>query len=258
MTDHSDGRPLGADEPARTPEWVDEVRARYNPPPPTPGEEMWAVVRQGLEDGGQLQAGGSRSVEGGGPAAGHGGQVIDLTARRARSGGRGASSGLMRRRVAWATAAAAVLAVGIGIGRWSAPAVEAGGGSVAVEATAPDGGDGLALAARLHFGRTESLLASVRSDARSGRVDASVGPWAKTLLTQTRLLMDARGDARDETQRLLVDLELVLVQILGATEAGAMDGDRGREELDLAVRSLERGELLTRVRSAAPTTMAGA
>jgi hypothetical protein len=70
--------------------------------------------------------------------------------------------------------------------------------------------------------------------------------------------MDARGGARDETQRLLIDLELVLVQILGAVEVGFMDGDRAREELEMAVRSLEHGELLTRIRSAAPTTMAGA
>ena len=110
----------------------------------------------------------------------------------------------------------------------------------------------------MHFGRTESLLTTVRSDARTGRVDASVGPWARTLLSQTRLLMDARGETRDDVQQLLSDLELVLVQVLGATETSAMDEERAREELELMIRSLERGEILSRVRSAAPSTMAGA
>lgn len=255
---HEDGRdPTG---PGSIPEWVEALRETYHAPPDTPREEMWAAIQAGMSGTGGADADTDPTQD----AHAHG--VIDLVGERA---GREAGPGSVRPRplrsaAPWAVAAAALLVMGIGIGRWSAagPLLPTGtanaptGGTIA-GAPAPDG-SGLELAARMHFGRTESLLTTVRSDARAGRVDGSVGPWARTLLTQTRLLMDARGETRDDVQQLLSDLELVLVQVLGATEASGMDDERAREELDLMIRSLERGELLPRIRSAAPSTMAGA
>jgi hypothetical protein len=246
---HEDGP--GPTGPESTPEWLEAVRETYHAPPEAPREDMWAAIRAGM------------TAEG--PDATTGG-VVDLEGERTRRRGPSgpAKPWLLRSAAPWAVAAAALLVLGIGIGRWSAigpgpamgPASQPAGESLA-GAPAPDG-SGLELAARMHFGRTESLLATVRSDARMGRVDGSVGPWARTLLAQTRLLMDARGETRDDVQQLLSDLELVLVQVLGATEASEMDEERAREELDLMIRSLERGEILPRIRSAAPSTMAGA
>lgn len=246
---HEDGR--DPTEPGPAPEWVDAVRETYHAPPDAPREEMWAAIQAGITGSGEPETGTA--------------DVVDLEHERARrrAPSDAARASSLRSVAPWAVAAAALLVLGIGIGRWSAagPVLPTGtantpSGTVA-EVTTPDA-SGLELAARMHFGRTESLLATVRSDARTGRVDGSVGPWARTLLAQTRLLMDARGETRDDVQQLLSDLELVLVQVLGATEASGVDEERAREELDLMIRSLERGEILPRIRSAAPGAMAGA
>lgn len=246
---HEDGQ--DPTDPGAVPEWVDAVRDTYHAPPEAPRDEMWAAIQAGM----------AASDGPGGATDG----VVDLARERARREPRGGSAWprLLRSPARWAVAAAALLVLGIGIGRWSAttgpvpPTGTASGPAGGTVAEAP-GASGLELAARMHFGRTESLLATVRSDARTGRVDESVGPWARALLSQTRLLMDARGETPDDVQQLLSDLELVLVQVLGAAETRGMDQERAREELDLMIRSLERGEILPRIRSAAPSTMAGA
>jgi hypothetical protein len=225
--------------------FLDAARRGYHVPPEPPREAMWAVIRAGLSDEGLLA---EQKSDG----------VIPLRPARSRAPVRPLRRGVPR--WAWGAAAAAVLALGIGLGRWSVPAGVPG----PVAETDPavgsvvDDGSALELAARMHFGRSESLLTALRSDALGGRMDASVGPWARSLLAQTRLLMDARGGRQDDTQRLLSDLELALVQIVGASQGGALDDERAREEMDLAVRSLERGELLNRIRSAVPNTMSGA
>lgn len=237
-------------EPGAVPDWLNAVRETYHAPPDAPREEMWAAIQARMTRSGEPDTGAAR--------------VIDL--QRERTGTRAPARRTawpLRSAAPWAVAAAALLVLGIGIGRWSAAGPLPPTGTNApvegpvAEVPAP-AASGLELAARMHFGRTESLLATVRADARAGRVDESVGPWARTLLAQTRLLMDARGETRDDVQQLLSDLELVLVQVLGAAEVGGMDEERAREELELMIRSLERGEILPRIRSAAPSTMAGA
>jgi hypothetical protein len=97
----------------------------------------------------------------------------------------------------------------------------------------------------------------VRADARTGWLDPAVAPWARSLLAQTRLLLDARGDADPELDPLLSELELVLMQIVGVTEA-AGDESRMRTELDLAVGGMDDREVLTRIRAVLPAGMAGA
>ncbi len=85
-------------------------------------------------------------------------------------------------------AAAAVLVIGISIGRMTSPVPDA-----VPAASAPgDVAQGLRFAAAEHFGRTESLLTRVRADVRRGQVDPMTGTWARGLLAQTRLLIDAR------------------------------------------------------------------
>jgi hypothetical protein len=127
-----------------------------------------------------------------------------------------------------------------------------------VEEPPPLGGElrptrsALDFAALEHLGRSESLLAMVRADAREGRVDPAVAPWARNLLVETRLLLDARRGADPTLDGLLAELELVLTQIVGVTETGSDEG-RMRTELDLTVGGMDEREVLTRIRAAIPT-----
>ena len=97
-----------------------------------------------------------------------------------------------------------------------------------------------------HLAQMEALLTTFRASDRDGQVDAQLATWARDMLSSTRLLLDspAAGDAKN--RRLLEDLELVLVQIVNlAPNAGATD--RGSIE-----RTLENGQVMTRLRTAVP------
>jgi hypothetical protein len=235
-----------------------QARALYHEPRETPREEMWRVIAAGLAAGprtGESEPGGAseRGIPGA-PAAGiraGSGQLVDLAAARRRRVVRGP------RPLWWAAAAAAVLVLGIGIGRMSAPAVNGTSAPVAVAESEPDVGGELGFAAREHLGRTESLLTQVRADARDGRIDPALGTWARGLLSQTRLLMDTRGNADPEVRRLLEDLELLLVQIAGASRAGPSDEARATTELELALRSLDEGGVMSRLHAVVPFGLSG-
>lgn len=216
------------------------IAAEYNPPPETPRDEMWdriaARIAEGDESGGEAH-------------------VVDLSEARERRGADGTHATGPRRWAGWAVAAAALLVLGVGIGRMTAPERPL---ASEPEATTPRAGSsGLGLAAREHLGRTESLLTMVRADARDGRVDSEVAAWAEDLLAQTRLLLDRPDGVEPELRDLLLDLELVLVQVVGIAETGA-DDDRARTEVELTLRSLDEGEVLPRIQATLPQTMSGA
>jgi len=207
---------------------LQRVRETYNVPNETPREQMWTEIVTRLE---------AKPSE-----------VLDLTAARRRR--ELASS----RTAGWAVAAAAVLVLGVGIGRMTAP----GGGVTGPAAITEGESNALTLVEREHFDRTESLLTMVRTDARSGRIDPATAEWASGLLTQTRLLLDVQDGSQPDVGDLLLDLELVLVQIVGVAETGSMDEAQARTELELALRSLEEGEVLSRIQAALPNVRAGA
>jgi hypothetical protein len=217
------------------PVW-DQVRETYNVPPDTPRADMWSVISERIGE----------------PGAERG--VIDISDRRIRL----AEEAAVRssRASGWAVAAAAVLVLGIGIGRMTAPAGVTTGTLTASGMVPADAS--IALAAREHLGRTESLLTMVRADARDGRVDPATAGWASELLTQTRLLIDAQRGDDPAVNDLLLDLELILIQIAGAAETGSIDEARARTELELTLRSLEEGEVLPRIQAVLPVGMAGA
>ncbi|MHB1192294.1 MAG: hypothetical protein ACYC6F_04530 [Longimicrobiales bacterium] len=201
------------------------LREEYNPPPEAPRDEMWAAVEARLEP---------REA-----------RVVPLGEARSRRAAR------LHRPLAWAAAAAAVLVVGVGIGRMTAPLAPP---VAEAPAGAPEGADPgiLRVAAVEHLGRTEALLRMVRADGASGRVDPAVGMWARSLLTETRLLMDARQGQDPAMGELLEDLELVLVQIVGVTEAAGGDQGRAREELTLTLDGMEQREVLSRIQAVVP------
>jgi hypothetical protein len=231
-----DGRdiPEGAGATDEMDAILEQVKSAYNPPPETPREEMWAVIQGALEPR-------TRSDQAAEPDPGGDTRVLSFEAERARR------RPAFHRTAGWAVAAAALLVLGVGIGRMSAPTPAGEPGM----AETPDP-TAMRLAAAEHLGQTESLLTLVKLDARTGHLDPQVGPWARTLLAQTRLLLDASGDRDPAMRQLLEDLELVLVQIVGVGDAGPHNAARARSELNLAVQGLDDRDVLPRIQALVP------
>lgn len=149
-----------------------------------------------------------------------------------------------RRPWTWGLAAAAVLAVGVGLGRWSAR----GGSSpdMTAIADAPPPPDApLRVAATQYLTRAEALLTDVRSG--SVPVDAQFLASARELLGMTRLLLDSPLGQDPQLRELLADLELVLAQVAQLEPAA-----RGTTDLDLITDGLNQRGVLPRLRSAIP------
>lgn len=225
----NDERTEGVDETGE--EWVSRLRGEYHPPAPTPREEMWAAIAPRL---------GAREAP-----------TLSLDEARARR------SLPPRRLLAWVAATAALFVVGIGIGRSTAtrPTTPVPAGVASAPAAGGDSGGlsaPLRVAALRHLERSEGLLTLVRADGRAGRIDPTVGPWATTLLAQTRLMLDYTPDADPAMRALLEDLELVLVQIVGASELSS-DDERTAAEVTIALDAIERREVVPRIQALVPT-----
>ncbi len=201
---------------------IEQLREGYNKPPETPREEIWGVIAAELGESGP--------------------QVVSMDQARRRL------RPAWHRPAGWAAAAAAVLVLGVGLGRMTVP-------GAAPLASAPEmspRSSVLRMAAVEHLGKTESLLTLVKADARGGRLDPVVRPWARSLLTETRLLLDTSDGVNPDIRELLQDLELVLVQIVGAIDAEDVNGARAGMELDLALRGLDNREILPRIQAVLP------
>jgi hypothetical protein len=201
------------------PDHLDErlrVLARgYNAPPPTPREAMWAR--------------------------------IEAERRRQRDAPLPVTRPRHRRR--WPRpllAVAATLVVGVGLGRLSARLDR--GAATAPRAVADATTDGRAyqVAAVQHLGQAEVMLTTFRAEARSGEVAPEVGPWARDLLTSTRLLLDSPAASDPRLGPLLERLELVLAQIV------QLPSRRDSTELQLIDDALEQGDVLTQLRTVVP------
>lgn len=224
---------------------IRELARDLRRPPPTPREEMWSHIQERLAS----RAAGRRPL-GAGSAPGSGRPGLARTPAVAGAGVTGAWTG-------WAVAAAAALVVSLGVGRLTAPGADPGirtadgstvGSGAAAEAAHPADGAVYAVAVR-HLERTEALLSLVRADAGTGRLDPELRPWARGLLLETRLLLDA-PDAPDPTLTgLLEDLELFLAQVTVMARGGPDAGERGRQDLRLIADGLEEQDVLTRIRT---------
>lgn len=100
------------------------------------------------------------------------------------------------------------------------------------------------LASREHLQRAEALVSVVAATPVDATMDSLTGKWAREMLVNTRLLLDSPAGDDPVRRRLLEDLETVLVQLI--QRSGVADEDR--EILD---RTLERTQLLTRLRTGA-------
>jgi hypothetical protein len=216
-------------------------------PPPTPRDAMWLRIQ--AERAARLNGAATRGRsddhgEGGtGDRTGHAGgstddrSVLALPRRRMRG----------TPWVQWGAALAAMLVIGIGLGRVSmqqtttSPSAPAG---TAADAAAVDAvPTPYRLAATQHLHRTEALLASLVMDART-RGAAEISGWAADLLTDTRLLLASPAAQDPALERLLNDLELVLSQIAGIPAA------RASEEVELIQDGLNQSDVLLRLRAA--------
>ncbi|MGH2634453.1 MAG: hypothetical protein ACRDG3_13685, partial [Tepidiformaceae bacterium] len=102
------------------------------------------------------------------------------------------------------------------------------------------------LATVRHFTAVEALLTSYQTAPHDAHGDAEMASWARALLSQTRLLLDSPAAADPARQKLLQDLELVLVQM---TQLSPANTPMDREMIDGSVR---HSDVITRLRTAVP------
>jgi hypothetical protein len=153
--------------------------------------------------------------------------------------------GLLR----WGMGIAAVLAVGVAIGRWSA--IRGGGASSDRAAVAGPGDQAPSLAYRLaaaqYLTRTEALLTGFRAETRAGEPAGQFSRQARDLLATTRLMLDSPAARDVRLKGLLEDLETVLAQIAQLPAHG------DREDVQLINQGLEQRSVLLRLRTAGPS-----
>jgi len=198
-------------------ELMREAARTYNPPPPEPPyEEMWLAVDRALTEA---------------PARREDARVIALPARRSRG-----LPGWLK--------AAAMLAIGFGIGRMSLPvepepAIPAVAAGTSVPASRAYSG-----VTDRYLGETAALLIALPTELRSNSVDSAFYSRADELLLQTRLLLDSPAAAEPGLRGLFEDLEMVLVQIV------RLQADRDSTHIELLNEALEQGNVLPRLRTA--------
>ena len=159
---------------------------------------------------------------------------------------------VVRPALRWGLAMAAVLLVGIAIGRWmpSTSTTAPTTGNIATRSTSDVA---YTVAAVQYLNSTETLLTGFRADARAGHVDTLFIDQARELLSSTRLLLQCPAGQDPHLKPLLEDLELVLAQI-----AVLPSGRRDTLDVDLITQGMDHQSVLTRLRTAIPASPASA
>jgi hypothetical protein len=210
------GEMMDQHEDPKFDQWLkDAARTSYHAPRTAPREEIWARIH----------------------AARRTRRVIEL-----------------RPWMRWVMAAAAVLILGIGIGRWSAhqPGAANGPTTVAATDTATTAESDLVyqVATTQYLSHTEAFLTSFRADIGSHGTANSLrfARQARDLLSTTRLMLDSPAAKDQRVRSLLEDLELVLVQISQLDPSH----DRGGHDTDLITQGMNQSNVLPKLRSAIP------
>ncbi len=189
---------------------IRELAREVNVPPATPREEMWQAIS---------------------------------ARRRARP-----ARAPRPRWIPWGAAAAAVLAVGIGIGRLSVPESSQPSPPVANAGAAPRvNPTAYRLAAEEHLAQSEAFLTLFRTSLDRPGDHRLASATARQLLAGNRLLLDSPAARDQATRRLLEDLELVLAEIAQLSPGSPA------QDLELIRDGIERGDVLSRLRQAVPT-----
>jgi hypothetical protein len=203
----------------------------YNQPPETPRDAMWerivaqrAETTEGTRDRGNEE------------------RIQHRVSKRFRS-----IVPPFPRSVAWAAGIAAILALGIGLGRLTVgrPGSVTGPGPLAV-ATPRVNATAYRLVTTEHLSQSEAFLTLFRASVRGRGDERLASATARQLLATNRLLLDSPAASDARTRLLLQDLELVLAEI-----AQLSPQPRSRD-LDLITEGLEQGGVLSRLRTAVP------
>lgn len=202
-----------------------EAARDYNAPPPTPKAAMWEGI---------------------------------VAARRTDRRADGQTDGIVplprpvrryaRPSVRLAMAVAAILVIGVAIGRLTAPGTpaqpEASGTIAAAPGSEKREKSNIAteLATADHLSQVETFFTEFGTEKASPEFT----DHAKSLLSTTRLLLDSERVSDPRTRKLLEDLELVLVQI------ATMNPKDRVEDLNSIADGLAQNSLRTRLRNAIP------
>jgi hypothetical protein len=165
-----------------------------------------------------------------------------------------------RPRLAW-VGMAATLVLGVAIGKFVLGGHAGASTAVPLAAnTPPSTGDTMVLAgpaaagtasynraATAQLSRAEALLTAYGTSTAGAGVDKHLSAWARDILSNTRLLLDSPAADDPARRRLLQDLELVLVQMVQRAPPAGVNDERAQID-----RSMERTQVLTRLRSALP------
>ena len=201
-----------------------EAARDYNAPPPTPKAEMWERIAAARAE--------SRS---GGPADG----VLPL---------RPPIRPTVRPAFRLAMAIAAILLLGVAIGRFTAPVITSAPATTGTVAATPGGEKkeksniATELATVDHLSQVETFFTEFGTEKASPEFT----DHAKSLLGTTRLLLDSKRVSDPRTRKLLEDLELILVQI------ATMNPKDRAEDLNSIADGLAQNQLRTRLRNAIP------
>ena len=195
--------------------WLQNMAQSYHAPRTTPREEMWKRIEDARRNR----------------------HVIEL-----------------RPWMRWAVAAAAVLLLGIGIGRWTAnpPTSASENQAVASVDSTPSAVSSsdvaYQVAATQYLTRTETFLTSFRADLGTNHAanPARLASQARDLLSTTRLMLDSPAGKDQRMRSLLEDLELVLVQI------SQLDPAHDGHDAALITQGMNQSNVLPKLRSAIP------
>ena len=195
----------------------------YNDPPETPREEMWAAImaRRG-EKLGDLEE----------PELG----LKKPTRSRPPI-----------RVFRWPAAIAALLAIGVGLGRLTAPHPGTPAPAIVATQVAPRSGVAYRLVTTEHLSQSEAFLTLFRASLQRGGNEQLASATARQLLATNRLLLDSPAATDNRTRLLLQDLELVLAQI------AQLSGKPASSDLDLITDGLENSGVMSRLRTAVPS-----
>ena len=195
----------------------------YNEPPETPREEMWERIMAEKAEKAEKP-----EVETG---------VIPFRPRR------------HFRPLTWAAGIAALLALGVGLGRLSVerPGLTPAAVPAPVSAAAPRvSSTAYHLATTEHLSQSEAFLTLFKASVRGQGNEQLASATARQLLATNRLLLDSPAASDNRTRVLLQDLELVLAEI------AQLSPQPRTRDLELITEGMEQGGVLSRLRTAVP------
>ena len=116
---------------------------------------------------------------------------------------------------------AAVLVLGVAIGRYTMRAPAPGTTPTPTVAEVADVDASYQLSAERYLGQTVALVAGLPKQLQTGRIDSAYVARANESLAQLRLLMDSPAAYNPRLRSLFEDLELVLVQVVQMPAGGS-------------------------------------